>query len=115
MDTKILVIGAGGQIGKELVQELCNIYGSNKIVASDIRPDNDIDCAYEALDVLDTKRLVEIIKKHNIKEIYHLAALLSATADQYLKFFPFSSYLEPRARESHSAIHCGDRHALADA
>ncbi len=83
MDTKILVIGAGGQIGKELVQELCNIYGSNKIVASDIRPDNDIDCAYEALDVLDTKRLVEIIKKHNVKEIYHLAALLSATAEQY--------------------------------
>jgi nucleoside-diphosphate-sugar epimerase len=83
MDTKILVIGAGGQIGKELVQELCKIYGNDKIVASDIKPDNDIDCAYEALDVLDTKRLVQIIKKHNVKEIYHLAALLSATAEQY--------------------------------
>jgi len=83
MDTKILVIGAGGQIGKELVQELCKIYGNDKIVASDIKHDNTITCAFETLDVLDTKRLVEIIKKHNVKEIYHLAALLSATAEQY--------------------------------
>lgn len=83
MDTKILVIGAGGQIGKELVQGLCKAYGNDKIVASDIRHDENAPCAFETLDVLDTNRLVEIIKKHNVKEIYHLAALLSATAEQY--------------------------------
>lgn len=82
MDTKTLVIGAGGQIGKELVQELCGIYGSSKIVASDIKPQSGIECDFEVLDVLDTKALVEVIKKHNVKEVYHLAALLSATAEQ---------------------------------
>jgi len=83
MDTKTLVIGAGGQIGKELVNELCKIHGSSKIVAADIKAEENLDCDFEILDVLDTKRLVEIIKKHNVKEIYHLAALLSATAEQY--------------------------------
>jgi len=83
MDTKTLVIGAGGQIGKELIQELCKIYGNDKIVASDIRKDEGVKCEFETLDVLDTKRLVEIIKKHNVKEVYHLAALLSATAEQF--------------------------------
>ena len=83
MDTKTLVIGAGGQIGKELVQELCKAYGSENVVASDIRHDDSVKCAFETLDVLDTKRLVEIVKKHNVKQIYNLAALLSATAEQY--------------------------------
>jgi nucleoside-diphosphate-sugar epimerase len=83
MDTKTLVIGAGGQIGKELVQELCRAYGNDNIVASDIRNDGSTNCAFETLDVLDTKRLVEIVKKHDIKQIYNLAALLSATAEQY--------------------------------
>ena len=83
MDTKILVIGAGGQIGKELVNNLCKTYGNDNVVASDIKKEEDVPCAFEVLDVLDTKRLVEILKKHNIKEIYHLAALLSATAEQY--------------------------------
>ncbi|MGP8214337.1 MAG: NAD-dependent epimerase/dehydratase family protein [Bacteroidia bacterium] len=83
MDTKTLVIGARGQIGQELVQELCNIYGQDKIVASDIKPRENINCVFEVLDVLDTKGLHEIIKKHNVKEVYHLAAMLSATAEKY--------------------------------
>ncbi|HTA28353.1 MAG TPA: NAD-dependent epimerase/dehydratase family protein [Bacteroidia bacterium] len=83
MKDKILVIGAGGQIGKELVEELCTIYGSENIVASDIKHDIDAPCAYEKLNVLDAHSITSVIKKHNVKEVYLLAALLSATAEKY--------------------------------
>ncbi len=83
MKEKILVIGAGGQIGKELVEELCHIYGNKNIVASDIKPNSDSPCSYEVLDVMDSKAIVTIIKKHNVKEVYLLAALLSATAEKF--------------------------------
>lgn len=83
MKNKILVIGAGGQIGKELVEELCNIYGSNNIVASDIKADSTAPCTFETLDVMDAKAIAAIVKKHNINEVYLLAALLSATAEKF--------------------------------
>lgn len=83
MKNKILVIGAGGQIGKELVEELCKIYGSDTIVASDIKPDSEAPCTYETLDVMDAKAIAAIVKKHNINEVYLLAALLSATAEKF--------------------------------
>jgi nucleoside-diphosphate-sugar epimerase len=83
MKDKILVIGAGGQIGKELVEELCKIYGNENIIASDIKPDAASPCTYEVLDVMDAKAIVAVVKKHNVKEVYLLAALLSATAEKY--------------------------------
>lgn len=83
MKDKILVIGAGGQIGKELVEELCKIYGNENIIASDIKPDAASPCAYEVLDVMDAKAIAAVVKKHGIKEVYLLAALLSATAEKY--------------------------------
>ncbi len=83
MKDKILVIGAGGQIGKELVEELCKIYGSDNIVASDIKNDVSAPCAYEKVNVMDVHSITSIIKKYNVKEVYLLAALLSATAEKY--------------------------------
>lgn len=83
MKNKVLVIGACGQIGKELVQDLCKDYGNDGVVASDIRPDENIDCAFETLDVMDGKGIASVVKKHNVKEVYLLAALLSATAEKY--------------------------------
>lgn len=82
---KILVIGAAGQIGTELVLELRLRYGSENIVASDIKtPNYDVieGGIFEFLDVLDEKALLKIVQKHNIKQVYQLAALLSATAEQ---------------------------------
>jgi nucleoside-diphosphate-sugar epimerase len=79
---KVLVIGSGGQIGSELVQELCKIHGKDNVVASDIKPVNDSLCAYEVLDVMNAKAIADVIKKHNVKEVYLLAALLSATAEK---------------------------------
>ncbi len=82
-DTKVLVIGAGGQIGIELCEALNKIYGTENVIASDIR---NIDAlnenVFELLDVLDKNKLLDIVRKYQVKEIYLLAALLSATAEK---------------------------------
>ncbi len=81
---KILITGALGQIGSELSISLKKIYGENNIVTSDIL-DSEVSeeyLPYEKLDVLDKNRLGEIVKKHDIKIIYHLAAILSATGEK---------------------------------
>ena len=81
----ILVIGAGGQIGTELIIELRRIYGSARVIAADIKtPGYEVfeGGPYEILDILDNRRLSEIVKKHKPTQIYLLAALLSSTAEQ---------------------------------
>ncbi len=82
---KILVIGSSGQIGTELVAELRSIFGQNNVVASDIKPADADQLAlgpYEVLDALDKDKLFEVVKRHGITQVYLLAALLSATAEQ---------------------------------
>lgn len=82
-EDKILIIGAGGQIGLELLEELNKIYGSSNVVAADIRATDAFrNNAFETLDVLNAEALRNIIKKHGIKQVYLLAALLSATAEK---------------------------------
>lgn len=83
----ILVIGASGQIGTELVMELRNLYGNKYVVASDLKTASDEvleSGPFEQLDVLDRDKLHQIIVKYNIGQVYLLAALLSATAEQKL-------------------------------
>lgn len=85
MSEKILVIGSSGQIGTELVAELRTIYGQNNVVASDIKPADADQLAkgpYEVVDALDKDKIFEIVKRHGITQVYLLAALLSATAEQ---------------------------------
>jgi nucleoside-diphosphate-sugar epimerase len=81
---KILVTGALGQIGSELTMALKKIYGEKNIITSDLKnseiPEEFF--PYEQLDVLNRSRLGEIIKKHEIKIIYHLAAILSAAGEK---------------------------------
>ncbi len=80
---KILVIGAGGQIGVELCENLAKRYSNAQVIASDLKPAPQLEpYNYEQLDALDKDRLFEIVKKHQITQIYHLAALLSATGEQ---------------------------------
>ena len=82
-EEKILIIGAGGQIGLELLEELNRIYGSSNVVASDIRSSSAFsNNAFETLDVLNAGELKNIVKKHGIRQVYLLAALLSATAEK---------------------------------
>ena len=83
---RILVTGALGQIGTDLVQSLRDIYGAEMVIASDIREKPNHPCIltgpYINLDVLDKNRIFEIISNHNIKIIYHLAAILSAKGEE---------------------------------
>lgn len=86
---KILIIGAGGQIGTELVLALEEKFGKSAVVASDIKEDPPVALKhsnYHQLDVLDKKELTSIVKTHKITEVYLLAALLSATAEKNPEF-----------------------------
>lgn len=83
MSTSVLVIGSSGQIGTELVESLRAIYGTDNVVASDIRePQVPSEGPFEQLNILDKDRLLEVVQKHNIDEVYLLAAMLSATAEK---------------------------------
>ncbi len=82
----ILVIGSSGQIGAELVERLRTLYGREQVIASDIK-DLDKDqlkesAPYEVLNVLNAKRLFEVVRKYDVRQVYLLAALLSATAER---------------------------------
>lgn len=78
---KILITGANGQIGTVLAQALRKHYGVAQIVTSDIHSPKASVGVFEKLDVLNSKKLLEIIRKHNITQIYHLAAILSAKGE----------------------------------
>lgn len=87
MSETILVIGSSGQIGTELVEELRNQYGNDNVVASDIKePQTPQKGPFEVLDILNKEQLLNIVEKHNVKEVYLLAALLSATAEKNPEF-----------------------------
>ncbi|MCS6974795.1 MAG: NAD-dependent epimerase/dehydratase family protein [Cyclobacteriaceae bacterium] len=85
---KILVIGAGGQLGTELVQGLWKVYGEENVIATDIKDPQGIltRARFEILDVLKQKHLFDFIQKNEITQIYHLAAVLSATGEKNPKF-----------------------------
>lgn len=84
---KILVMGAAGQIGSELVPHLRSIYGEQNVVASDLKERSELGDTlnkglYEKLDILDTEGTVAVIKKYNIDSVYNLVALLSSVGEQ---------------------------------
>ena len=81
---KVLVIGAGGQLGTELVIRLREKYGTDQVIASDIRKVTGklADGPFEELNILDVQQYHQILKKHHINQVYHLAAVLSAKGEQ---------------------------------
>ena len=79
---RILVIGANGQIGSVLVEYLRGIYGENRVVAADLREPETKHEFFEKLDATNAAALAEMIRKHKITQIYHLAAILSAKGEQ---------------------------------
>lgn len=83
MTQKILVTGAMGQIGSELTLALRQMYGTENVLSTDILPKEEInDPFYEQLDVMNDELIAQIIEKHKITVVYHLAAMLSATAEK---------------------------------
>jgi nucleoside-diphosphate-sugar epimerase len=80
--TKVLIIGSQGQIGTELTKALCDKFGIDNVVASDIRKNSEPKCEFVELNALDKAGIIEVIKKHGITDVYLLAAMLSATAEK---------------------------------
>lgn len=83
---RIMITGALGQIGTELVLKCREIYGTDNVLATDIRePDADSpikDGPFEILDVTDIERMNEIVTQYKPDTLMHMAALLSATAEK---------------------------------
>src|SRR5687768_11319182 len=82
--TRVLLIGAGGQLGSELTQALRPLYGADNVISSDVKDAQGTlkDGPYIKFDVLQRDKLFEIIRKNEITQVYHLAALLSATGEK---------------------------------
>ena len=86
MSSKILIIGAGGQIGTELTYKLRNLHGVDNVIASDINTRN-LDLVnsgpFEIIDAKNFNAIKDCCKNHNIDTIYLMAALLSAIGEKY--------------------------------
>jgi nucleoside-diphosphate-sugar epimerase len=82
----ILIIGSLGQLGSEIAMECRRRYGSDNVVLTDIRDDTNLELVHGGpfykVDCRDGKVISEIVVKHHIDTIYHLAAILSATAEK---------------------------------
>ncbi|MEN0046044.1 MAG: NAD-dependent epimerase/dehydratase family protein [Bacteroidota bacterium] len=78
---KILLTGGGGQIGTALSAALRDLYGEDQVIASDIKTPDKVEGRFIMLDILNTQRIAEVIEDHDITQIYHLAAILSATGE----------------------------------
>ncbi|MGM0635793.1 MAG: NAD-dependent epimerase/dehydratase family protein [Bacteroidota bacterium] len=86
MTPKILIIGACGQIGSELTQELRNKHGNNQVIASDIREGSEelmSSGPFENLDATDLNALEKIIQEYDVTDVYLMAAMLSGTAEKH--------------------------------
>ena len=82
---KILITGASGQIGSELTMALRKIYGNENVFATDLKdaPADIMESGpFQKLDVMDNQALTDFTTKNKITQIYHLAALLSGTAEK---------------------------------
>ena len=83
---RILIVGSLGQLGSEIAISLRDIYGKEQVVLTDIRDDVNLALIesgpFYKLDCTDGPALASIVQRHAIDTIYHLAAILSATAEK---------------------------------
>ena len=81
---RILVTGAAGQVGTELVPALRERYGEDAVLATDLKPLDGVlaEGPAQQLDCMDAKAVADAVKTHRADTVYHLAALLSATAEK---------------------------------
>lgn len=83
-----LVLGAAGQIGTDLVTTLRTAHGADRVIATDVKEQPGVlseGGPFYQLDVLDAQAVADLIRTNKVKEVYLLAALLSATAEQKMK------------------------------
>ncbi len=82
--TKILVTGALGQIGTELADELAVRYGNSSVVVSDVRKPQAVagELEFVRLDVTNPDNIADVLAEHEITDIFHMAAILSAFGEK---------------------------------
>ena len=86
--TRILITGANGQIGSELVRTLRQRHGADAVVGLDVNPRPAVNGAddgtrFEVADVRDRAAIKRIVREHEVGTVYHLASLLSATGEKH--------------------------------
>jgi nucleoside-diphosphate-sugar epimerase len=82
---RILVTGAGGQIGSWLVPALRDAYGEAKVIATDVRylgPELSEGGPFQVLDATDAKGVGQAVMRHRADTVFHLAAILSAIGEK---------------------------------
>ena len=79
---KILITGAGGQLGTVLTTQLQQKHGFQNVIASDLRRNSSFEGNFEVLDVTDFDALKRCVLKNEITQIYHLVAILSAKGEE---------------------------------
>ncbi len=80
--SRIVVTGAAGQVGSEMVTALRSRYGQEAVLATDIKPPSAVmQPAFLLLDVTDAAAVSEIVREHEADTIFHLAAILSARGE----------------------------------
>lgn len=82
MKPTILITGANGQLGSVLIPALRARYGSDKVIASDLACPPAYSGHFEVIDATDADRLAEVVRENGVTQIYHLAAILSASGEQ---------------------------------
>lgn len=80
-EKKILLTGANGQIGTALTETLREIHGRENVIATDITEPKERNEPFDFIDILNRVRLKEYIGDYQITQIYHLAAILSASGE----------------------------------
>src|SRR5690625_340028 len=85
MSETIIILGANGQIGTELATVLRQKHGAENVITTDIKEPDFLDkgVVFYQQDVLDKQSVEELFKKHQPTQVYLMAAMLSATAENY--------------------------------
>jgi nucleoside-diphosphate-sugar epimerase len=78
----ILIIGANGQIGTDLLSQLRSKFGAHSVIASDISEPREKDDYFTLLDATDKEAMQKVFKDYQIDEVYLMAAILSANAEK---------------------------------
>jgi nucleoside-diphosphate-sugar epimerase len=79
---RIVVTGAAGQIGTEMVTRLRDEYGTDAVLATDIRSTGSDSGPFAFVDVTNGESLDAAVARHRADTIFHLAAILSAVGER---------------------------------
>jgi nucleoside-diphosphate-sugar epimerase len=80
-----MVVGAAGQVGRDIVKVLANQIGADRVIATDLsdsKPEVLGDCIYEKLDIREKQRYLDLTKKYKVTTIIQQAAIISALAEK---------------------------------